>query len=149
VSGAESPDAADEEDRPTLAPFLGALAIILLVVTGIVAFNVFGSSESTPDQQLRAAVVGQNDALQRQDYTDFRTFTCRAQQRTESDVLAGQRDSIAKSGERYVDEVSDLKITGDTANVEVSYHFKNAPDAKTSAEVSLVREDGAWKVCSR
>jgi hypothetical protein len=120
-----------------MAPFLGALAIILLVVIGIVAFNVFGGSDTTPDQQL-----------QRQDYADFRRFTCRANQRNEADVLTGQRDSIAKSGERYVDGVSDIRIAGERATVKVSYHFDKTPDTTSRAEVTLVREDGAWKVCS-
>jgi hypothetical protein len=149
VTSSEASDASDwPADRPTLAPFLGALAIILLVVIGIVAFSVFGGSDTTPDQQLRGAVVGQNDALQRQHYADFRGFTCRANQRSEADVLAGQRDSIAKSGERYVDEVSDIRIAGDRAAVKVTYHFDKTPDTTSSAEVTLVREDGAWKVCS-
>jgi hypothetical protein len=149
VTGPDASDASElPADRPTMAPFLGALAIILLVVIGIVAFNAFGSSDTTPDQQLRGAVVGQNDALQREDYGDFRDFTCRANHRNEADVLAGQRDSIAKSGDRYVDEVADLRITGDRATVKVTYHFKKTPDTTSSAEVTLVREDGAWKVCS-
>jgi hypothetical protein len=149
VTGLDASDASEPPaDRPTMAPFLGALAIIVLVVIGIVAFSAFGSSDTTPDQQLRGAVVGQNDALQRQDYADFRDFTCRANQRNEADVLAGQRDSIAKRGERYVDEVADLRITGDRATAKVTYHFKKAPDAKSSTDVTLVREDGAWKVCS-
>jgi hypothetical protein len=141
------PDAG--EDKPTLAPFLGALAIIVLVVIGIVAFNVFGRSEDTPDQQVRAAVVGQNAALQRQSYADFQSFTCRAQQRTEADVLAGQRDSVGKSGERYVDEVADITVDGDHATAKVTYHFAKTPDAKSNAAVALLKEDGAWKVCSR
>jgi hypothetical protein len=147
-----SPEASDASDSPTdkatMAPFFGALAIILLVVIGIIAFNAFGGSDATPDQQLRAAVVGQNDAMQRQDYADFRGFTCRAAQRNEADVLAGQRDSIAKSGERYVDEVSDIRIAGDRATVKVSYHFDKTPGTTSSAEVALLREDGAWKVCA-
>ena len=97
---------------------------------------------------MRAAVVGQNDALQRRDYADFQGFTCRAKQRTEADVLAGQDGSVEKSGERYVDVVSDLRVTGDQATVKVTYHFAKNPDAKSSAEVALVREDGAWKVCA-
>jgi hypothetical protein len=130
-----------------MAPFLGALAIIVLVVIGIVLVNAFGSSAPTPDQELRGAVVGQNDALQRQDYADFRGYTCRAAQRNEADVLAGQRDSVAKSGERYVDDVSGLRIDGDRATAKVTYHFKNKPDDKSSSDVTLVREGGAWKVC--
>jgi hypothetical protein len=131
-----------------MAPFLGALAIILLVVIGIFAINAFGGSDATPDQQLRGAVVGQNDALQRQDYADFRGFTCLAEQRNEADVLAGQRNSIAKNGERYVDEVSDLRIAGDRATVKVTYHFDKTPGTTSGAQVALLREDGAWKVCA-
>jgi hypothetical protein len=121
----------------------------VLVVIGIVAFNVFGSSDPTPDQLVRAAVVGQNAALQRQDYAAFRTFTCAAGQRTEGDVLTGQRDSVGRSGERYVDEVSDIRITGDAATAKVTYHFDKTPDTTSSAEVPLVLQDGAWKVCAK
>jgi hypothetical protein len=148
VTDSEPSTASDwPADKPTMAPFLGALAIILLVLIGIVAFSVFGGSDQTPDQQLRAAVVGQNDALQRRDYADFQRFTCRARQRDQADVLAGQHDSVSKNGERYVDAVSDLRIAGDQATVEVTYHFAKNPDATSNAEVALVREDGAWKVC--
>jgi hypothetical protein len=139
----------ESPDRPTIAPFLGALAIIVLVVIGIFAVNAFDSRPPTPDQELRAAVVGQNDALQRQNYADYRGFTCAAAQGVEADVLAGQRDSAEKNGERYVDEVSDLRIDGDKGTVKVTYHFGKKPDDKSSSEVALVQEDGAWKVCDR
>lgn len=149
MSGSEASQPASESpDRPTIAPFLGALAIILLVVIGIVLVNAFSSSDPTSEQQVRGAVVGQNDALQREDYADFRDFTCRAAQRNEADVLAGQRDSTEKKGERYVDGVADLRIDGDRATAKVTYHFDKKPDEKSRSEVTLVREDGAWRVCA-
>ena len=133
MSGSEASQPASESpDRPTIAPFLGALAIILLVVIGIVLVNVFSSSDPTSEQQVRGAVVGQNDALQREDYADFRDFTCRAAQRNEADVLAGQRDSAEKKGERYVDGVADLRIDGDRATAKVTYHFDKKPDEKSA-----------------
>lgn len=131
-----------------MAPFLGALAIIALVVIAIVLFNVFDDNEPPADQQVGRAAVGQNDALQRQNYTDFRTYTCRDRQGVEADVLARQRDSVAKRGERFVDDVTDIKVEGDRATAKVTYHFDKAPDAKTGADMTFVREDGAWKVCS-
>jgi hypothetical protein len=150
VSGSEAPGPEyDSPDRPTMKPFLGALAIIVLVVIAIVVVNAFGSSEATPDQLIRGAVVGQNDALQRQDYPDFRDYTCRAAEGSEADFLAGQRDSVAKAGERYVDGVADPRIDGDRATAKVTYHFGDKTDETSSAEVPLVREDGAWKVCDR
>lgn len=135
-------------DRPTIAPFLGALAIIVLVVIAIVLFNVLGSNDPPEDQQVGRAAVGQNDALQRKNYTDFRTYTCRDQQGVEADVLARQRDSVAKRGERFVDDVTDVAIDGDHATAKVTYHFDKTPDTKTGVAMTFAREDGAWKVCS-
>ena len=136
------------EDRPTMAPFVGALAIIVLVVIAIWLFNIFGSSDPPTDQQVGRAAVGQNDALQRQNYADFRSYTCRGQQGSETDILARQRDSVAKRGERFVDDVTDVKVDGDRATANVTYHFGKAPEVKTPVAMTFVREDGAWKVCS-
>jgi hypothetical protein len=135
-------------DRPTIAPFLGALAIIVLVVIAIGLFNMFGSDDVPPDQQVGRAAVGQNDALQRRNYADFRSYTCRDQQGVEADVLARQRDSVSKRGERFVDDVTDVAIDGDHATAKVTYHFDKAQDTKTGVPMTFVREDGAWKVCS-
>jgi hypothetical protein len=145
-AGNEPDDAA--ADRPTMAPFLGALTIIVLIVITIWLFNVFGDSEPPADQQVGRAAVGQNDALQRQNYADFRRYTCRDQQGVEADVLARQRDSVAKRGERFVDDVTDIKVDGDRATAKVTYHFAKAPDTKSGVDMTFVREDAAWKVCS-
>ena len=63
-------------------------------------------------------------------------------------MLARQRDSAAKRGARFVDDVTDIKIDGDRATATVTYHFDKAPDAKTPVPMAFLREDGAWKVCS-
>jgi hypothetical protein len=141
---------ASESDagRPTLTPFLAALAIIVLVVIAIGLVNFFGDDELPANQQVARAAVGQNDALQRQDYTAFRSYTCRASQVSEADILAHQRDSVSRHGERFVDDVTEVVIDGDRATATVTYHFDKAPDTKTGVEMTFVREDGAWKVCS-
>ena len=136
-------------DRPTVAPFLGALAIFALVVIGIILFNVFGTQQTTPGDQVAQAAVGQNDALQRQDYAKFRNFTCRADQGTEASFLASQRDSVAKNGERYVNDVPTIRVDGDHATATVIYHFANTSAQTFSSDLSFVKEDGAWKVCSK
>jgi hypothetical protein len=137
-----------DPDRPTMAPFLGALAVIVLVVIGIVVFNAFGGSDPTPDQSVRLAVVGQNDAMQRQSYQDFRTYTCRGDQGSESEFLARQRDSATKSGARSIQEVSNIRVDGDKATADVTYTFAKTAENTSGSEVTVVREDGAWKVCS-
>lgn len=137
-----------DPDRPTIAPFLGALAIIVLVVIGIVVFHALGDDGPTPEQDVNRAAVAQNDALQRANYADFVTFTCTAERGTEADVLARQRDSVAKKGERYVDGFADVRIDGDRATAAVTYHFDEAPDDSVRVDMTFVREGGAWKVCS-
>ncbi|MDT5334877.1 MAG: hypothetical protein QOD90_382 [Mycobacterium sp.] len=137
-----------EPDRPTIAPFLGALAVIAIVVIGIVLFNVFGSDTTTPGDQVARAAVAQNDAIQRQDYSAFRTVTCRAGQGTEADFLARQRDSVTKNGERYLDDVTDIHVDGDRGSANVTYHFAKTPEQKTPTGLSFAKEDGSWKVCA-
>jgi hypothetical protein len=134
--------------RPTSTPFLAALTVIVVVVIAIGLFNFFGDDELPADQQVGRAAVGQNDALQRENYADFRDYTCRAQQGIQADILARQRDSVAKRGERFVDDVTNVVIDGDRATATVTYHFDKAPDTKSDVDMMFVREDGAWKVCS-
>lgn len=136
-------------DRPTVAPFLGALAIFALVVIGIVLFNVFGTQHTTPGDQVAQAAVGQNDALQRQDFSAFRKFTCGADQGTEASFLTAQRDSVAKNGERFVNDVPSIRVDGDHASATVVFHFANTAEQSFSVEERFVQEDGSWRVCSK
>jgi hypothetical protein len=145
----EAVPAQDEAaDRPTMAPFLGALAIIVIVVIAIWLFNVLQADRTPPDQLVGRAAVGQNDALQRENFADFSTYTCGRLRGAEADMIARQRDSVSKHGARFVDDVTAIKIDGDRATATVTYHFDKAPDAKTPVPMTFVREDGAWKVCS-
>lgn len=134
--------------RGTAGPFLGALVIIVAVVIGVWLLNVFSSDELADDQQIALAVVAQNDALQRQDYGDFRAYTCTDEQGVEADIIAAQRNSAAQRGERFVDGTTVVEIDGDRATADVTYHFAKDPDAKETVEMSFARQDGAWKVCS-
>ena len=135
-------------DRPTMAPFLGALAIIVLVVIVVVLLNTFGSDGRSEEQKVSLAAVGQNDALQRENFGEFSDHTCVAQRGTEADFIARQRDSVAKQGARYVDDVTGVHVEDDRATATVVYHFGNTPDAKVNTETAFVREDGQWRVCS-
>ncbi|MGV0592238.1 Rv0361 family membrane protein [Mycolicibacterium porcinum] len=138
----------ETEDRPTMAPFLGALAVIVLVVIVVILLNVFGTDGRSEEQKVSFAAVGQNDALQRENFGEFSGYTCTAQRGAEADFIARQRDSVAKQGARYVDEVKDIKVDGDRASATVVYHFGNTPDAKVDTETAFVREDGQWRVCA-
>ncbi|WP_423202727.1 lumazine-binding protein [Mycobacterium lehmannii] len=117
-----------------------------MIVIGLL--NLFDGEQESADQQVARAAVGQNDALQRQNYSDYRAYTCPEQAGTEAHVLAAQRDSVAQRGERFVDDVTEVAVTGDRATAKVTYHFDKAPDDKKIVEMSFVRGGDAWKVCS-
>lgn len=141
-----------DRDRPTATPFLLALVIIAVVITGILVVNS-GGGDGDPEQ-IGRAVVAQNDALQRQDYAAYKASTCAAEHGTEADVLDRQRASVAEKGERYVDGAGEVRVDDDgtKAWATVRYHFGDDEDAventQVSATMTFVREDGAWKVCS-
>jgi hypothetical protein len=135
-------------DRRTALPFFAALAIIGIVVIAIALVNYFGDDELTPEQQVVRAAVAQNDALQKENYADFRANTCRSEQGTEAEVIAGQRDSKDKQGRRLIDDVTDVVVNGDDATAKVTYQFDKTPDTKIDVETTFVREDGTWKVCT-
>jgi hypothetical protein len=138
----------EPDEQRTIAPFLGALAIIVLVLIAIAVANIVGHDSVPEDQQVGTAAVGQNDALQRQNYADFRRYTCAGEQGKEADVLARQRDSVARRGARFVDDVTHVAIDGDRATATVTYHFDKSPDQKMPVQTTFEREGGAWKVCS-
>ena len=88
------------------------------------------------------------DALQRLDYADFRANTCARDAGKEADVLDRQRNSVAAKGARYVGNVTDVSISGETASAVVTYYFEHNRDDKTDVRTAIVREDGAWRVCT-
>ena len=137
-----------DEDRPSILPIAIAAAIVLFAMVAMWALTFFRTDTVPDDGLVVRAVVGQNDALQRESYVDFRTYTCAAQQGTESQVLADQRQSKNTKGNRFVDDIKDFAITGDRATATVTYHFENKPDDKVTQPMTFVRENDAWKVCS-
>ncbi len=130
------------------APILGALAVALAAIVVFWVLQLVAGDAQSDEARVGLAAVGQNDALQREDYADFRTFTCIAEQGTESGVLADQRQSSAAKGARFVDDVAGIAVTSDRATATVVYHFEKAPDDKTNSVMTFVRENGRWTVCS-
>ena len=138
----------DSSTGSSVGPFLGALTIIVAVVIAIWLFNVFSSDELTDDQQIARAVSAQNAALQQRNYAEFLVYTCSEEWGEESEILDGQRDSVAQRGERIVERVAGVNVAGDRATAEVTYYFDKDSDTKETVQVDLVRREGVWKVCS-
>jgi hypothetical protein len=138
----------DRSDAATPGPFLGALVIIVLVVIGIGVLRLINREADDEREAVVRAALGQNDALQRLDYADFRANTCAQQAGAEATVLARQRDSVAQKGARYVNNVTGVTIEGDRATANVSYYFAGDKDTKIDTVTTFLREDGEWRVCS-
>ncbi|MGK2880395.1 MAG: Rv0361 family membrane protein [Mycobacterium sp.] len=138
----------DGERKPSFAPIVSAFAIFVVVVIAIVVFSMNRGDGLSEDQRVARAAVAQNDALQRGSYPDFRAFTCAALHGTEAEVLTQQRDSVAKKGARYVDDVTSVAIVGETATATVIYHFDSAADTEIETPMTFAQQDGQWQVCS-
>ena len=136
------------EDRPTFMPIAIAAAIVVVALGGIWVLRLVRGDDVPDDGLVGRAVVAQNDALQRENYDDFRTYTCAAQQGTEAQVLADQRQSKSAKGNRFVDDVKGFTATGDRATATVVYHYQTSPEDKVSMPMTFIRENGGWKVCS-
>lgn len=143
------PDEPDPEaTRPTAAPLLIALALVGLALAVVFGLRACRGEEISAEAGIGRAAIGQNDALQRLSYPDFRTFTCVAEQGSEDAVLAAQRKSAEAKGARYVDDVRDFAAEGDRATATVVYHFDKSADDKVTVPMTFAREGGQWRVCS-
>ncbi len=129
-------------------PFLGALAVIVVLVVTVWLFNLLSGGEPTDDQQIARSVSAQNAALQGQNYAEYLVYTCSELSGDEKSILDRQRDSVDKRGERIIERVAGVNVDGDRATAEVTYYFDKDEDTKETAQISLVRRDGVWKVCS-
>ncbi|NTY61072.1 lumazine-binding protein [Mycolicibacterium sphagni] len=136
------------DDGASPMPILIALGVAVLVLAAVGVAWLFSNKPMSEDVKVGRAAVGQNDALQRDNYGDFRKYTCAAQQGAQAEVLDRQQKSKAAQGARYVDDVTEVKIDGDRATATVVYHFDHAPDNKVKVPMNFVRESGEWTVCS-
>ena len=135
-------------DGSSPMPILIALGVVAVVLIGLgISWLVRGDGLSE-DQRVGRAAVGQNDALQRENYPDFRKFTCAAQQGAEAEVIARQQQSKSAHGARFVDDITGVKIDGERATGTVVYHFERTSDKRIDSPMTFVREGGDWKVCS-
>jgi len=142
------PDATPDDNRGSLMPVIAAVTIVAVALIAIWVLRMFRGDVQPDEGRIGTAAVGQNDALQREDYADFQTFTCVAEQGIEARVLADQQQSKTAHGARIVDDLTGIAVTDDRATATVVYHFERSPDDKIKTAMTFVRENGEWKVCS-
>lgn len=138
----------DSTNSATAMPILVALGVVGVVLVVMMLLRMIGGEDVSVEGEVGRAVVGQNDALQREDYADFRRYTCVARRGTEAEVIGEQRRSSEARGARFVDDVADIAINGDQATATVVYHFERSADQKLPTPMTFALEDGEWTVCS-
>lgn len=150
TSQEQTPDADGPDDRGSIGPFIAGAAIFGIVVIGIAVSTIFRSGDGLTDEgRVGQAVNAQNDALQRHAYADYLKVTCRALAAPEQNVIAAQDKSEAAHGNRYIDDVQNVVVKSDSASASVTYHYMKSENNKLTADVSFVKEDGSWRVCSQ
>jgi len=138
----------DTSNSPTAMPILVALGIVGVVLVVMVLLRMIGGEDVSAEGAVGRAVVGQNDALQREDYADFRRYTCAERHGSEAEVIGEQRESSEARGARFVDDVADVAVDGGRATATVVYHFEGSADQKLPTPMTFVLEGGEWTVCS-
>lgn len=136
------------DERGSLWPFGVAAGVFAIIVIAVAVGTFTRGDGLTEEQRVGRAAVAQNDALQRQDFADYQRYTCAQAQGGEADILGAQRDSVRQHGARYVDDVTGVKIDADRATATVAYHFEKNADNKRTTELTFIRQDGQWTVCS-
>lgn len=130
----------DEPERGSAGPFLGALAVVVVLIIAVVAGQVFGpSEESVSDSDLVSRTV--DDYVRAHNADDGDTMT-----RLRCAELPAEQAPLADvDGEVRVDEFGTVDIDGDRGRVEV----RATADGKQEASVwSLTRVDGNWRICT-
>ena len=122
--------------------------VFLVALAGVAVFRFLRGDGLTEEQRVGRAAVAQNDALQREDYVDFQRFTCPQEQGTKDEVLDAHRESLDRLGARFIDDVTDVRITGDSATATVVYNFELTSDTEHTGRLAFTRMDGTWRVCS-
>ena len=138
----------EPEHKPSVMPIAIALGVVGVLLIVMVLSRLIKGDDVPEESRVGRAVVAQNDALQRENYPDFRRYTCAAQQGTEQQVIGDQRQSKAAKGNRFVDDVKEIVVAGDRATATAVYHFAKNPDDKVTTPMSFALVDDAWTVCS-
>ncbi|MET9328963.1 hypothetical protein [Tsukamurella sp. NPDC003166] len=141
-------------DRGTTAtPFLIALVVAVLVIGGIIGWNVLRPDPLSDEAKVQRTIGQYYGALNKGRYSDLVANTC-AKDRAAADFpkeagfVDARKAAVEKDGEAKLDEkdVKDLTVTGDAATAQLIVRYEKAGERTEQAK--FVREDGAWKKCS-
>lgn len=145
--------ATPEPERKSRRKLLwGALLVVAVVVAALLIwFFVFASSD-----QARAADAAETyqKAMEEGDLEALKNITCGEENAYYSSVSPTEFDAAFRSQQERnqmmsFKDVNGVAVDGDTARVGVDVYSTSDPNTTTSAQVTLHKVDGDWKVCTQ
>lgn len=129
-----------EPDRSTAGPFLGALAVLVVLIIVVVAGQVFVPSDESPsDSDLVSRTV--DDYVRAHNAADVAAMTrlrC-------AELPADRAPLTGVAGEVKIDEFGTADIDGDRGRIDVR---TTVDGAQETVVWSLTRIDGNWRICT-
>ncbi|MFD1815329.1 hypothetical protein [Rhodococcus gannanensis] len=132
---------------------VGAVAVLAIAAAGIGVLAVqVGGGDSTEDQ-VRGAITGFVQAVDRGDLAALRAGTCGElgayyQQVSDADFDSVYRSANSDRAVPILDSIDAVAVTDNTALAAVTVHTANAPASTSERSFALELQDGVWKVCS-
>lgn len=162
VPGAGGGDVPGDGDRDepwswkAAAPFLIAFGVVVVLVIVLVLSGIFRPAEERrPDEwKIQNAINAVYESQSSVDWDNFHRGFCpkvtgAAEFPSAEEFREDNRRETDAHG-KYVIDISDIEVDGDTATAKVRVTRKDAPGDQKPAETPLemVKIDGDWKVCT-
>ncbi|WP_157050934.1 hypothetical protein [Rhodococcus sp. RD6.2] len=131
---------------------LAAVVLLAVVATGIALLASRVGGNSTEDD-VRGAINGFVDAVDRGDLATLRAGTCGElgayyQQVSDADFADVYKSANSDRAVPIIDSIDAVAVTDGTALAQVTVHTANDPAATSVRSFALEQQDGVWKVCS-
>ncbi|MCK0439417.1 DUF4878 domain-containing protein [Gordonia alkaliphila] len=132
---------------------LWAAIVVALVIVAAVLIWFFGFNESEQDKVADAAETYQT-AMADGDLEALKAITCGEQYAIYADMSPEEFTQAYESQKSrnqmmLFKDVNAVAIDGDTARVGVDVYSTDDPNTTTSAQVTLSKVNGEWKVCAK
>ncbi|MFI6871384.1 nuclear transport factor 2 family protein [Nocardia sp. NPDC050406] len=131
---------------------VGAAAVAVLVLLGVVIGLVRGGTDNSPEAQVKGAISVYTEALADGDLDQLRGITCGSQHDFYQNISAEQFAGVYRTSKEQksipvIDRIDAVRITGDTAMAQATVHTEADPSNRSQRTFDLQHTDDGWKVC--
>ncbi|QLY30778.1 nuclear transport factor 2 family protein [Nocardia huaxiensis] len=131
---------------------IAAAVVAVLVVGGVIFAVAKGSTDNSPQGQVKRAIATYTDALAAGDLEALRGITCGTQHDFYQNISAEQFAGVYQTSKEQksipvVKSVDAVQITGDTALAQATVYTEADPGKQSARTFDLRNTDGGWKVC--